>query len=124
MKNFEMYKDKILEASKSDTNIDCRLNKIRKGRCKCYNNCQKCRIESYEWLYEDVEIKLYQWEYDLIETNDQNHKYPFNSFKTYKYMKERGYFKGVYDDNMSLEDILKSSKIVESYEDTSYEKEE
>lgn len=123
MKNFEMYKDKILEATKSDTNIDCKLNKIRKGICVGCSDCKKCIMESYEWLYEDVEIKLHQWEYDLIETNDKNHKYPFNSFKTYKYMKERGHFKGVYDDNMSLEDILKSSKIVENYEGTGYEEE-
>lgn len=67
------------------------------------------------WLLQECQepVKLKQWEYDLIKTNDMSHGRPFISFAIYKHMLDKGYFKGVYDTNMSLKQILNNCEVIE-----------
>ncbi len=108
MKNWERFKKEILEETKKGICIDCLLRKLRKGKC---DGCEDCRNKSYNWLYEEAKIKLSQWEYDLIATNDMPHNRQFGSFNTYNHMKEKGYFKDVVDTSMSLEEILRNAEV-------------
>lgn len=57
-------------------------------------------------------IKLKQWEYDMLDTNDMPHSRRFNDFKTYKHMLAKGHFKGIKDTNMSLDDILSNCIVI------------
>lgn len=68
----------------------------------------------FKWLLEEVQekIKLKQFEYDMIVTNDQPRLNKFKDFKTYQHMVEKGYFKGLigYEDK-SLKWILNNCEV-------------
>jgi hypothetical protein len=61
----------------------------------------------------DKKIKLKQWEYDLIRTNDMSHNRTFVSFNTYRSMKKIGHFAGIKDVSMTLKEILENCEVVE-----------
>lgn len=114
--NFEHYKYEILD------NCFDSLSVV-KGRPKlCYktscNNCdfkliQKgCHEKVMDWLkqpYKKPKYKLTKFEKELLEC------YPdVNSFKVFNSlngMKEKGYFKGI-DDNESIGDIIENCEVV------------
>ena len=77
--------------------------------------CEDCDKRVKEWLEEEhIEtIKLKQWEYDLIETNNWPRCEQFDSFYTYKTMKLKGHFKGITDTSMTIKRILENCEIVE-----------
>lgn len=99
----------------------CRVTHICKYRTDCEGKeCFECEFDNdinlcvQELLHEHKEpIKLKQWEYDLIRLNDQPHTRKFNSFNTYRCMKEKGYFRGITDISMTLQGILDNCKVVE-----------
>lgn len=68
-----------------------------------------------DWLLEEHKeaIKLKQWEYDLINTNNMSHERAFDSFATYENMRKIGHFQGVTNTSMSLHDILNNCEIIE-----------
>lgn len=68
-----------------------------------------------DWLLEEYKepIKLKQWEYDMIESNNMSHANVFDAFYTYRAMKGRGYFKGIKDTSMTLKEILDNCEVVE-----------
>lgn len=63
----------------------------------------------------DKKIKLKQWEKDLISLFDSVHSknYSFNSFLSLNGLKRKGYFKGITDTSMKIEDILKNCEVIE-----------
>lgn len=88
------------------------------GRCND-KGCDECEFNKdidlcVKTLLEEHKepIKLKQWEYDLIETNDKPHDYRFEDFKTYQHMLGKGHFKGVVDTSMTLQEILDNCEIV------------
>ena len=92
----------------------CKYNKNCAGKscdeCEIYGNLDLC---NEILLAEHKEsIKLLKWERDLIATNDQSHERAFNSFATYKNMKNIGYFKGITDTSMTLREILDNCEVI------------
>lgn len=114
--NFEYYKDEILE--------NCIENlAVVKGRPKlCYKtNCNDCdfkinqigcRNKVKDWLkqtHEKPVYKLTKFEKELLECYSD--VYSFKVFNSLNGMKEKGYFKGI-DDNELIGDILAKCEVV------------
>lgn len=118
MTNLEFYKDEILkriETEKGYSSLHCTIcrvkNKLNRGDCGNHI----CDIhDCIEWLCEEHKepIKLKQWEYDLIRTNDMSHNRSFGSFNTYLSMKRCGYFSGIKDTSLTLKETLNNCIIV------------
>ena len=114
--NFEHYKDEILE--------ECSQNlAVVKGRptlC-CETNCNDCdfkinqigcRETAKYWLkqpYKKLTYKLTKFEKELLECYSD--ECSFKLFNSLNVMKEKGYFKGI-DDNEPIGDILAKSEVV------------
>lgn len=114
--NFEHYKDEILE---------CCIDNLAvvKGRPKlCYKtNCNDCdfkinqigcRNKVKDWLkqtHEKPVYKLTKFEKELLEC--YSGIYSFKVFNSLNGMKEKGYFKGI-DDNELIGDILTKCEVV------------
>lgn len=68
------------------------------------------------WLkqpYQKPKIKLTQFEYDSLSCCDENkRKKRFNYFTMCMQLKHKGYYKGVYDVRMTIEEILNNCEIV------------
>ena len=116
MTNLEYYKDEILE--------NCIENlAVVKGRPKlCYKtNCNDCdfkinqigcRNKVKDWLkqtHEKPVYKLTKFEKELLECYSD--VYSFKVFNSLHGMKEKGYFKGI-DDNELIGDILAKCEVV------------
>lgn len=114
--NLDYYKDEILE--------NCIDNlAVVKGRPKlCYKtNCNDCdfkinqigcRNKVKDWLkqtHEKPVYKLTKFEKELLECYSD--VYSFKVFNTLNGMKEKGYFKGI-DDNELIGDILAKCEVV------------
>lgn len=114
--NFEYYKDEILENCLEDL-------AVVKGRPKlCYktscNDCdfkldQKgCHNKVKDWLkqtHKKPTYKLTKFEKELLECYSD--VYSFKVFNSLNGMKEKGYFKGI-DDNELIGDILAKCEVV------------
>lgn len=63
----------------------------------------------------DKKIRLKQWEKDLISLFDTRYSnnYSFNSFLSLNGLKRKGYFKGITDTSMKIQDILKNCEVIE-----------
>lgn len=70
--------------------------------------------EVMHWLTREYQkpIKLKQWEKDFLELADYK-GYCFCAFGDYGAMKNRGYFEGVTDTDMTIEEILENCEVVE-----------
>ena len=114
--NLEYYKDEILE--------NCIENlAVVKGRPKlCYKtNCNDCDFKinqkechemAKDWLkhpHEKPVYKLTKFEKELLECYSD--ECSFKLFNSLNVMKEKGYFKGI-DDNEPIGDILAKSEVV------------
>ena len=118
MTNLEYYVSKGIV---KDSTVLCNVAHVCKygGYCNgksCFecefdnnvNLCVKTLLEEHE-----EHIKLKQWEYDLIKANLKTNINPsFNWYADLCKMKEKGYFKGVYDTSVTLREILNNCKIV------------
>lgn len=116
--NFEKYVEEIKEEIE-DYNFFCVVASIKDKNNLCNDDCSACRMSCLDWLKEEYKepIKLTKWEYDLI----------LNCAKIYRYndkdilensliiidMKRKGYFKGLNDLNITLEEIKNNYIIVE-----------
>lgn len=73
--------------------------------------------EFEDWLLSEHKdpIKLTQFEYDLLDSyvSDDNGRYCFCDVKTFSFLKEKGYFEGVTDANMTLEEILDNCEVID-----------
>lgn len=116
--NFEHYKDGIIELCLDDLAISkgkiSNCNATSCSECIFVDKDDKCIgcNEIKKWLkqpYKKQTYKLTQFEIDLLQS------YPdINSFKLFnslRCMKQKGYFKGI-DDNEIIGDILAKSEVV------------
>lgn len=118
--NFEYYKDEILE--------NCLVSlAVVKGRPKlCFKtNCNDCDFKINqigchnkvkEWLKQThikQKYKVTKFEYDLLQSFLKGHplRYQFKNINALTGMKEKGYFKGVDEDEM-IEDILANCEVI------------
>ena len=112
MKNFEKNIDLItkgLSCSAIKQMIPC------KSSVGCENtSCGDCNARLKEYLLEECKenIELTQFEYDLLKANPCDDM-PFLTFLMYTKLKEKGYFKGISDTTMTLENIIKDAKVVQ-----------
>lgn len=116
--NFEHYKDEIIEVYIEDLAI----SKGRMTQC-CEILCSECGFADengdcighrriIEWLkkpYQKQTYKLTKFEKELLECHSD--VYSFKVFNSLNGMKEKGYFKGI-DDNELIGDILAKCEVV------------
>lgn len=112
--NYEHFKDEIVQNVKynlavvngepkpcEDTNCD-----------ECDFNCDCCGEKRFEWLaspYKKPTYKLTKFEKELLECYSD--VYSFKVFNSLNGMKEKGYFKGI-DDNELIGEILAKCEVV------------
>lgn len=116
MKNYEFYKDKL-----STVEMICVSAFICRHGKNCKDiECSNCAFNenldlSLRVLFDEhkEQVKLKRWEYDLISTNDMSRSRTFGSFNTYMNMKRIGYFAGITDTSMTLEDILNNCEVID-----------
>lgn len=114
--NLEHYKDEIIE------NSDYCFALVDGKPCQCSGvSCRECGFSTEygcsekikEWLnkpYEKPVYKLTKFEKELLECYSD--VYSFKVFNSLNGMKEKGYFKGI-DDNELIGDILANCEVVE-----------
>lgn len=81
-----------------ETGMLCGCTDINCQECLFKNeNCREARKKwaNSEYIEPKPPIKLTQFEYDLLRTNEQSHDKKIRDFKTYLNMKEVGHYKGV-----------------------------
>ena len=113
--NYEHYKDEIIEECYFNVAlVDGKPHKCSSVKC---NDCgfstgHGCDEKIKEWLkqpYEKPTYKLTKFEYDLLQSYSDIHS--FNTFNSLSGMKEKGYFKGI-DDNETIGDILDNCEVI------------
>ena len=124
MTNLEYYKDEFV----------CMLKKSKLTLCSCFEalnnhddcdtcpyNVENCAEEGLcnyrkfiDWLLEEHKepIKLTKFEYDLL-MSYINKGYFFKNFSELKEMRNKGYFKGITDTSMKIQDIIKNCEVIE-----------
>lgn len=124
MTNLEWLKKNLSEEKKSNVQMCVVFNeKIYKNTCNG-KDCYDCPLNKVGDLIDLLlqehkeQIKLKQWEKDLISLYDEDDEdysidYNFNSFLALIRLKEKGYFKGVTDTSMKIEDILKNCEVID-----------
>lgn len=116
MTNLEWLKKNLSEEEKESEGLCCTIYKKLNGKSCYITPCWDCYFNKYEnilnfLLAEHKEpIKLKQWEYDLMCGLGRS---KFCNWYYLCYMKEKGYFKGVTDTSMKIEDILKNCEVVD-----------
>lgn len=113
MTNLEFYKDKILENINKRCSIGCAVCLTMNG-LDIKDGCSGIICDSkkmIDWMLKEHKepIKLKQWEYDLMWGLEEGNK--FHDWGSLCYMKSKGYFKGVKDTSMTLEDILNNCEV-------------
>lgn len=113
--NYEYFKDEIIENS----GFCFALVDGKPCQCSgvCCNNCgfstgHGCDEKIKEWLnqpHEKQTYKLSQFEYDLLQ--NYNGRLRFKNMNTLYCMKEKGYFKGI-DENETVGDILANCEVI------------
>lgn len=123
MTNLEFYKDEILEDVKNGRRLECAICLKKREKLDC--NDPYCRYDtqcfetSFEWMFnehkEKEPIKLKKWEYDLIDIYCNVRIWKNAKLKNTMLfeMKDKGYFKGVIDTSMTLEEILNNCEVVD-----------
>lgn len=113
--NLEHYKEEIKRAGYAFALVNGKLTTCKLTSC---NQCDfddkhfTCSRQRIEWMlkpYQKQPYKLTQFEYDLL----QNYKgiLRFKNMNTLKWMKEKGYFKGI-DENETVGDILADCEVI------------
>ena len=115
--NLDYYKDEILENCMWNLAlVDGKPKRCNQTRC---NDCEfnkdiprECHKRTIEWLkqtHEKPVYKLTKFEKELLECYSD--VYSFKVFNSLNGMKEKGYFKGI-DDNELIGDILAKCEVV------------
>lgn len=117
--NFEHYKDGIIELCVDDLAI----SKGKVVKC-CAIPCSECDFEEnghcignreiMKWLkqpFTKSTCELTQFEYDLLQSYSNIYKLKFKTMPFLDRMKEKGYFKGINEDE-TIEDILAKCEVV------------
>ena len=116
--NFEYYKDEILEDCVWNLavvkGIPKSCSKINCNDCDFKNNRIGCRETAKYWLKQPCTkstCELTQFEYDLLQSYSNIYKLKFKTMPFLDRMKEKGYFKGINEDE-TIEDILANCEVV------------
>lgn len=123
MTNLEFYKDELKryiknnpkEVSFKSDMIGEAFTLFSEERIDIWCNDEWAESQHFiDWLLEEHRepIKLQQWEKDFLELADYK-GYCFCAFVDYRAMKKRGYFKGIIDTDMTIEEILENCEVVE-----------
>lgn len=113
--NLEHYKDEIKRAGYEFALVNGKLTTCKSTLCdQCYFNDKHftCVRKSFEWMlkpYKKSVYKLTQFEYDLLQ--NYNGRLRFINMNTLYCMKEKGYFKGI-DENETVGDILANCEVI------------
>lgn len=117
MTNLEWLKKNLSEEEKSNVQMCVVFNgKIYKNTCNG-KDCYDCPLNKVGDLIDFLlaehkePVKLKQWEYDLMWGLEEGSK--FHDWGSLCYMKRKGYFKGITDTSMKIEDILKKCEVIE-----------
>lgn len=126
--NIEWLKENFTDDDRETTGFLCYLamSKINSDKCEG-KDCCKCPLNKNGNLidfllseYKETEkkepIKLTRFEYDILKIWATDFKYEnekFNDLMLTSKLKEKGYFKGVKDENMTLNTILRNCEVVE-----------
>lgn len=127
MTNLERYKDEFVYMLNKNKITLCSFFEFLNNYDDCdtcpygFESCEKegwCNYRKFiDWLLEEHKerIKLKQWEKDLIYIFKENFSMQSEDglFWPFKELKQKGYFKGVTDTNMTLEEILDNCEIVD-----------
>lgn len=125
MTNLEWVKNNFnrLELSNDDSFCEIAfISKTGKSCVECKGTCcSECQfrniIRAIGFLLQERKepIKLKKWEYDLIDIYCNVHNWKNAKLKntTFFEMKDKGYFKGVIDTSMTLEEILNNCEVVD-----------
>lgn len=121
MTNLEANKDEIKKLIKKGERFGCAICKAKNKHCTqcCGDDGDDILCNVVDWLLEEYKepIKLKQWEYDLIEICYKCNSYletdTLKSYFFFESLKEKGYFKGITDTSMKIEDILENCEVIE-----------
>lgn len=119
MTNLEANKDEIKKRIKNGENFGCVICKAKNKHCPqcCGDDGDDILCNVVDWLSEEYKepVKLKQWEKDLISLFDKGYSkdYSFSLFSSLNGLKEKGYFKGITDTSMKIEDILKNCEVID-----------
>lgn len=115
--NLEFYYDDLLEEGFSDfAVVNGKIKSCLYVPCdKCEFKKKDCSKDRITWLLSQrkkPKYKFTQFEYDLINTyRNVDYRCKFNGCYQLKSLKEKGYFKGI-DDNEIIGDILENCEVV------------
>ena len=123
MTNLERYKDEFVYMLNDDSYQPPLCNYFEKiwtySDCSCCPFCTKdetgCDYQKFvDWLLEEHKepIKLTKFEYDLL-MSYINKGYSFKNYSELKEMRNKGYFKGITNASMKIQDILKNCEVIE-----------
>ncbi len=115
MTNLEYYKDEIKkEFLKHHYLGDVVYSVASNNGYKFYRNSED-DINLIDWLLEEHKepIKLKKWEYDLL-MSYINKGYSFKNYSELKEMRNKGYFNGMTDTSMELNEILENCEVIEN----------
>lgn len=113
--NLDHYKDEIKHAGYEFTLVNGKPTTCESTLCdQCYFNDKHftCVRKRFEWMlkpYKKSVYKLTQFEYDLLQ--NYNGRLRFINMNTLYCMKEKGYFKGI-DENETVGDILANCEVI------------
>ena len=116
--NFEKYVEKIKEEIEYE-DFFCVVASIKNKNNLCGDGCSECKMSCLDWLKEEYKesIKLTKWEYDLIlnceEVSEYSDEDTLEQYWIIEGMKNKGYFKGINDLNITFEEIKNNHVIVE-----------
>ena len=126
MTNLEYLKKNFNKFNLYDEDLFCELAFTCKTgkRCdgfryeRCSEGCGGCQFRNIrnaiDYLLQEHKelIKLTKFEYDLL-MSYINKGYFFKNFSELKEMRNKGYFKGITDTSMKIQDILKNCEVIE-----------
>ena len=116
--NYEYYKDKL-----KDLDIGNYCEEVYEtlfNKCCEDLECHDCVCNTYRSLIDFMNqeviirapVKLTQFEYDSLSCCDENkRKKKFNCFTMCMQLKHKGYYKGVHDVTMTVEEIMNNCEI-------------
>lgn len=116
--NFEHYKDRILDCCIDNLavvkGIPKPCSKIDCNDCDFLTIKKDCHEIAKDWLKQPCKkstCELTQFEYDLLQSYSNIYKLKFKTMPFLDRMKEKGYFKGINEDE-TIEDILAKCEVV------------
>ena len=124
MTNLEFYKDEFVYMLNKNKITLCSFFEVLNNYDDCdtcpygFESCEKggwCNYRKFiDWLLEEHKepIKLTKFEYDLL-MSYINKGYYFKNYSELKEMRNKGYFKGITDTNMSINEILDNCEVID-----------